>query len=78
MKTVTVYGPGCRRCIETERLVTTALQDLGTEADVRKVTDYAAIAQAGVLATPALAVDGVLKVSGRIPSLDEVKGWIGR
>ena len=77
MKTITVYGPGCKRCVETERRVNEALRDLGTEAAVRKVTDYAAIAQAGVLATPALAVDGVVKVSGRIPSLDEVKGWIG-
>jgi hypothetical protein len=50
--------------------------ELGTEAEVQKVTDYAAIAQAGVLATPAVAVDGVMKVSGRIPTLGEVKSWI--
>jgi hypothetical protein len=56
--------------------VNAALLNLGAEAEVQEVTAYAAIAQAGVLATPALAVDGVLKVSGRVPSLEEVEGWI--
>jgi small redox-active disulfide protein 2 len=74
---ITVYGPGCARCFETERVVRRALADLQREADVQKVADYAAIAMAGVVATPAVAVDGVMKLAGRVPSLHEVKAWLG-
>ena len=45
-------------------------------ADVEKVSDYQAMAEAGVVATPAVSIDGVLKVSGRIPKAEEVKGWL--
>ncbi len=67
MKTVQVFGPGCARCKQTERLVRIALKELGLEAEVVKVSDYQAIAAAGVMATPAVAIDGAIKVSGRIP-----------
>ncbi len=73
---IIVYGPGCHRCHETERIVREALRGLGLEADVQKVSDYQAMAKAGVLATPAVAVDGVLKVAGRIPQVTEVCGWL--
>jgi small redox-active disulfide protein 2 len=73
---ITVYGPGCARCYETERVVRRALADLQREVDVQKVSDYQAIAMAGVMATPAVAVDGVIKVSGRIPTREEVKAWL--
>ncbi len=76
MKTITVYGPGCARCKQTERLVRIAVEETGTDATVQKVEDFAAMAAAGVIATPAVAVDGVVRVSGRIPHLDEVKAWI--
>jgi small redox-active disulfide protein 2 len=73
---IVVYGPGCHRCHETERIVREALQQLGFQADVQKVSDYQAMAAAGVLATPALTIDGVLKVAGRIPKSEEVQGWL--
>ncbi len=76
MKTVQVFGPGCARCKQTERLVRIALRELGLETDVVKVSDYQAIAAAGVMATPAVAIDGAIKVSGRIPTLAETKGWL--
>lgn len=73
---IVVYGPGCARCHETERVVRHVLQELGIEADVQKVSDYQAMAEAGVVATPSVSVDGVFRVSGRIPKSDEVRGWL--
>lgn len=73
---IVVYGPGCARCRETERVVRHMIEQLGIVAEVEKVRDYQAMAAAGVLATPAVSVDGVLKVSGRIPKSEEVQGWL--
>jgi small redox-active disulfide protein 2 len=73
---ITVYGPGCARCDETERVVRNVLAELQADADLRKVTDYQAMAAAGVLSTPAVAIDGVIKLSGRIPTREEVKAWL--
>lgn len=76
MKTVTVYGPGCAKCKQAEQLVERVVAESGKGIEVQKVTDYQAMAQAGVLSTPAIAVDGVVKVSGRVPKADEVKQWL--
>jgi small redox-active disulfide protein 2 len=76
MKTITVYGPGCAKCKQTEELVRKAVAETGAEANVVKVSDFKEIVAAGVLSTPAVAVDGVMKVSGRVPKADEVKAWI--
>lgn len=73
---IIVYGPGCHRCHETERIVRQALDHLGLAADVQKVSDYQAMAAAGVMATPAVTIDGVLKVAGRIPKAEEMQGWL--
>jgi small redox-active disulfide protein 2 len=73
---ITVYGPGCARCYETERVVRNVLAELQRDADLQKVSDYQAIAAAGVMATPAVAIDGVVKLCGRIPKKDEVRAWL--
>lgn len=73
MKTITVYGPGCARCKQTEAVVEKAVAASGVAAQIVKVTEYQEIAQAGVLATPAVAVDGVLKIAGKVPSIAEVQ-----
>ena len=73
---ITVYGPGCARCHETERVVRNVLAELQHPAEVKKVSDYPAMAAAGVMATPAVGVDGVIKLSGRIPKADEIKAWL--
>ena len=75
---IVVYGPGCARCHETERVVRHVVAQLNVSADVEKVSDYQTMAAAGVIATPAVSVDGVLKVTGRIPKTEEVKGWIAK
>jgi small redox-active disulfide protein 2 len=73
MKTITVYGPGCARCKQTEDVVRKAIAASGVEAEVVKVTEYQEIAKAGVLATPAVAVDGQLKIAGKVPSVADVQ-----
>lgn len=73
---IVVYGPGCARCHETERVVRHVVGQLGISADVEKVSDYPAMAAAGVMATPAVSIDGVVKLSGRIPRAEEVIGWL--
>jgi len=73
---ITVYGPGCARCYETERLIRNVLAELQHDAGLQKVSDYKAMAAAGVMATPAVAIDGIVKVSGRIPKREEVKAWL--
>jgi small redox-active disulfide protein 2 len=76
MLQVTVYGPGCARCFETERRLRMAVERLGIEAEVRTETDFAAMAKAGALTTPAVAVNGTMRSTGRIPSEDEINGWL--
>ncbi len=73
---IIVYGPGCARCHETERVVRHVVEELGVAATLEKVSDYQAMAAAGILATPAVSIDGVLKVTGRIPKAEEVKAWL--
>jgi len=53
-----------------------AVKQLGVEAEVIKVQDIKTITNYGVLITPALVVDGVVKVAGKVPKLEEIKGWI--
>lgn len=73
---IVVYGPGCARCHETERVVRHVVEQLGVTAEVQKVTDFRAMAEAGVVATPAVSIDGVLKIAGRIPKSEEVREWL--
>lgn len=73
MKKVEILGKGCPRCKQTEKLVKIAIEELGIEATIEKVQDINEIISRGVVSTPAVAVDGKIVVSGRIPSLEEIK-----
>jgi small redox-active disulfide protein 2 len=66
-------GPGCVRCITTEKNVKEAVRQLGMQAEVIKVTNVAEFAKKGVTFTPALIVDGQMKISGKIPTIEEIK-----
>ena len=70
---VKVLGPGCRNCVNLERATRQAIDDLGLDATVEKVTDYPTIVGYGVMATPALVVDEKLVSSGRVPTAAEVR-----
>ncbi len=73
---ITVYGPGCARCKETEKIVRAAVAEKNIAAEIEKVSDFAAMAKAGVLTTPAVAVNGVIKSAGRVPSAAEIETWL--
>lgn len=76
MKRITVFGPGCQKCHVAEERVRKVLAEGTFEASVEKVSDYAAMAAAGVLSTPAVSVDGVVKLAGRVPTEDEIRSWL--
>lgn len=75
---IKVLGPGCPKCHETEKLVREALAEAGVAAEVEKVTDFKEMAMLGVFATPAVVIDGKVKVSGKVPSKKDVLAWIGK
>ena len=70
---VEVLGTGCAKCKRLAKNVEAAIKDLGLEAELVKVDDITEIMDRGVMLTPALAVDGELKVSGRVADVKEIK-----
>jgi len=76
MKLVQVLGPGCPRCVQVAEAAEAAVKELGIEATVEKITDINRIMDFGVMMTPALAVDGEVKVVGKVPSAEEVKKYL--
>ncbi len=75
---VEILGPGCARCRATEEVVRRALAELNLVADIEHVTDPLQFARRQVLLTPGVVIDGQVKSSGRVPSLEEVKAWLAR
>jgi len=67
-----ILGPGCVRCQRLAENTKAAVAALGLEADVVKVEDIATIMSYGVMATPALVVDGQVRLSGRVASAAEI------
>lgn len=75
---ITVYGPGCKKCHEVEELVKRVVAESGVDAVVEKVSDLQEMMKMGIISTPGVAVAGVLKLAGRVPKADEIKGWLGK
>ena len=73
---IKVLGPGCAKCEKTAELVKTVVNESGLDADIEKVTDLMKIAGYGVLATPAVVVNGEVKCVGKIPGKEEILEWI--
>ena len=76
MKKIEILGMGWPKCNQLEARAKEAITELGIEAEVVKVKDIKTITNYGVLMTPALVVDGVVKVAGKLPKVEEIKGWI--
>jgi small redox-active disulfide protein 2 len=72
---VEILGPGCAKCHRTEGLVRETLGKLGIEAEVVHITKIEEIVDRGVMLTPAVIIDGVKKIEGRIPSKSELEEW---
>jgi small redox-active disulfide protein 2 len=73
MKLIQVLGTGCPKCRKLEEQTRQAARELGLECEILKVTDIDAILRMGVMTTPGLAVDGRMVLSGKVPSVDELK-----
>jgi len=68
-----ILGTGCAKCNALTQVTEQAAQTLGVEYELEKVTDLNRIMSFGVMITPALVVDGKVKVSGKVPSVDDLK-----
>ena len=73
MKNIQILGTGCPKCQKLAESAEAAAKELGIEYELEKIKDIGAIMDFGVMVTPALAVDGEVKVSGKVPSVDEIK-----
>jgi small redox-active disulfide protein 2 len=73
VKRLQILGTGCPKCKKLAENTETAAQALGVEYSIEKVTDINEIMKFGVMMTPALAVDGQVKVVGKVPAPDEIK-----
>jgi len=70
---IEILGTGCPKCEELARNARTAIEELGLTAEVSKVTDIVEIANRGVMMTPALSVDGDIKLVGKVATPEELK-----
>ena len=70
---IQVLGPGCPKCKKMEEIARQAASELTDVYLVEKVTDIQKITRFGIVTTPALLVDGYVKLTGRVPSLEEMK-----
>ncbi|MGB9643293.1 MAG: thioredoxin family protein [Candidatus Ratteibacteria bacterium] len=73
MKKIQILGTGCPKCKKLAENAEMAAKELGIEYEIEKITNINDIMNFGVMMTPALAIDGEVKTSGRIPSVDEIK-----
>lgn len=73
---IKILGQGCSKCDKLEENTRKAVEALGIDASIEKVTNIKDIMALGVMTTPALVVDGKVKVSGRVPSPDEIKKYL--
>jgi small redox-active disulfide protein 2 len=77
MRKLQILGTGCPKCRRLTEDTESAAKALGIEYQIEKVTDVQAIMKFGVMITPALVVDGAVKVVGKVPSVDEIKRMLG-
>jgi small redox-active disulfide protein 2 len=77
MKTLQILGMGCAKCLTLAQRTEEAAQALGLEYTIQKVTDLDTIVATGAMVTPALVVDGEIKVAGRVPTVDTLKTLLG-
>ncbi len=75
---IEIAGPGCPRCRATEKNVNEALRQLEMAAEVIDIVDIKEMARRGVMVTPAVIVDGIIEISGKVPTVDEIKQLLSK
>lgn len=73
---IKILGAGCMNCKKLEANVRKAVEELGIEASIEKVTDFKDIVSYGVMRTPALVVDEQVKLVGKVPTAEEIKKYL--
>jgi small redox-active disulfide protein 2 len=76
MKTVQILGTGCKKCAQLQKNTEQALAELGLTANIEKVQDINRIIEYGVMMTPALAIDGQVKLVGKVAPPEEIKQFL--
>ncbi len=76
MKKIQILGPGCAKCKQLAEAAEKAAREGGIEYTLEKVTDIREIMKFGVMTTPGLVVDGVVKSAGKVPGADELRKLI--
>jgi len=77
IKEIEILGPGCPRCQQALRVVQHVVEESGLDVEVRKVEEIDRMIELGVFATPAIVVDGQLKLAGQIPKAKLVRELLG-
>jgi len=75
---IEILGMGCVKCHKLDELVRQTVREMGVDASITNVQDVKKIMAYGVMTLPGLVIDGAVKIAGRIPSANELKGLIGR
>jgi len=73
IRKIQILGTGCPKCKKMLELTEEAVKGLGVVVEIEKVEDINKIMSYGVMLTPALVVDGVVKISGKLPSMEEIR-----
>lgn len=74
---ILVLGPGCTKCVKTYEAIKKVIDETSTDVRLRKVDDIMEIMKWGVMATPAVVVDGEVKIKGYVPSDTEIRKLLG-
>ena len=73
---IEVLGTGCSKCKAAEKVIRKVVEESGKNVEIVKVEDLQEIINRGVMMTPAIIVDGEVKITGRVPRKDEIKQLI--
>jgi small redox-active disulfide protein 2 len=75
---IEVLGTGCAKCRKVEQIIRDTVSKTGIDAEVVHVSNLSEIVERGVMMTPAVIIDGVKKLEGKVPSEEQVRGWLAK
>jgi small redox-active disulfide protein 2 len=73
---IQILGTGCPKCKQLAENADTAAKELGVEYEIEKITDINDIMSFGIMMTPGIAIDGEVKMSGKVSTVEEIKDWL--